>query len=128
MCSQHMSFSLHLMPTLQSNHSLYGMGRFFLTLFKFYTTHEACSFFFLLFPSGFIMAQNSVIFNCGGKYFHVNNIFGPIFTSFAAVILITPFTMAFPLDIRPVNSFHQTISHLSSDELSHDRTKKPTKI
>ena len=90
MCSQHMSFSLHLMPTLQSNHFLYGMGRFLLTLFKFYTTHEACSFFFLLFPSGFIMPQNSVIFNCGGKYFHVNNIFGPIFTSFAAVILITP--------------------------------------
>ena len=48
--------------------------------------------------------------------------------AFAAVILITPFTMAFPLDIRPVNSFHQTISHLSSDELSHDRTKKPTKL
>ena len=57
-------------------------GQIFLTLFKFYTTHEACSFFFLLFSSGFIMAQNSVIFNCGGKYFHVNNTFGPIFTSF----------------------------------------------
>ena len=36
--------------------------------------------------------------------------------------------MAFPLDIRPVNSFHQTISYLYSDELSHDRTKKPTKL
>ena len=47
---------------------------------------------------------------------------------FAAVILITPFTVAFPLAIRPVNSFHQTISHLSSNELSHDRTKKPTKL
>ena len=36
----------------------------------------------LLFSSVFIMAQNSVIFNCGGKYFHVNNTFEPIFTSF----------------------------------------------
>ena len=103
-------------------------GQIFSHTFQILYSHEACSFYFLLFPSGFIMAQNSVIFNCGGKYFHVNNTFGPIFTSFAAVILITPFTMAFPLDIRPVNSFHQTISHLSSDELSHVRTKKPTKI
>ena len=81
----------------------------------------------LVSSSGFIMAQNAVIFNCGGKYFHVNNTFGPIFTSFCCSHPHYTFTMAFPLDIRPVSSFHQTISHLSSDELSHDRTKKPTK-
>ena len=36
--------------------------------------------------------------------------------------------MAFPLTIRTVNSFHQTTSHPFSDEMSHDRTKKPTKL
>ena len=45
-----------------------------------------------------------------------------------AVIFITPFAMAFPLTIRPVNSFHQATSHLFSDAMSHDRTKKPTKL
>ena len=45
-----------------------------------------------------------------------------------AVILITPFDMVFPLTIGPVNSFHQTTSHLFSDEISHDRTKKPAKL
>ena len=31
--------------------------------------------------------------------------------------------MVFPLAIRPINSFHQTISDLSSGEFSHDKAK-----
>ena len=50
------------------------------------------------------------------------------FRFLVTTILISPFAMAFPLTIRPVNSFHQTTSHLFSDEMPHDRTKKPTKL
>ena len=74
------------------------------------------------------MAQNATSINCGGKYFMSITHLGLYLLLVVAAILITPFAMAFPLTIRPVNSFHQTTSHLFSDEMSHDRTKKPTKL
>ena len=82
----------------------------------------------LYFFSGFIMAQNATSINCGGKYFMSITHLGLYSLLVVAGILITPFAMAFPLTIRPVNSFHQATSHLFSDEMSHDRTKKPTKL
>ena len=82
----------------------------------------------LYFFSGFIMAQNATSINCGGKYFMSITHLGLYSLLVVAVILITPFAMAFPLTIRPVNSFHQATSHLFSDAMSHDRTKKPTKL
>ena len=82
----------------------------------------------LYFFSGFIMAQNATSINCGGKYFMSITHLGLYSLLVVAVILITPFAMAFRLTIGPVNSFHQITSHLFSDEMSHDRTKKPTKL
>ena len=82
----------------------------------------------LYFFSGFIMAQNATSINCGGKYFMSITHLGLYSLLVVAVILITPFAMAFPLTIRPVNSFHQATSHLFSDAMSHDRTQKPTKL
>ena len=64
----------------------------------------------------------------GGKYFMSITHLGLYSLLVVAVILITPFAMAFPLTIRPVNSFHQATSHLFSDAMSHDRTKKLTKL
>ena len=123
---QHMIFNLPLIPALQSNHSLYGMDRdFFLTLFKFYTVHEARSFLpFLAVPWLRMHQASTVVVSIFMSLTHL----GLYSLPFAAVILITFFTMAFLLAIRPVNSFHQTIFHLSSDEFSHDRTKKPIKL
>ena len=115
MYPQHMSFSLHLMPTLQSNQSTYyGMGKFFLTTFQILYNPWGLQFFF---SSGFIMAQNAVIFNCGGKYFHVND------TSWAYINFcllqkssLHPLPWHSTLDIRPVNSLqakHFTKSYIS---------------
>ena len=78
---------------------------------------------------GFIMAHNPTSINCGGKYFmSITHLGLYSFPVAAVVILITSFAMAFPLTNRPVNSLHQNTSHLLSDELSHDITKKSIKL